>query len=287
MSEIPTLLKGEWLATRILNELKAKIENLREKPCIAIILVGNDEASKVFVGLKEKVSQDIGIEPIIYRLEAITKEDSVLRLIQDLNETPKVHGILVQLPLPPHIDENRVLGSICPEKDVDGLTPKNVGNLLLGEEGITPCTADSIITILEEYGIKIEGKDVVIINRSNLIGKPLAIILIRKSATVTVCHSKTKNLAEHTRHADIIITATGRPGFLNGNMIKEDVVVIDAGYAKREGRICGDVDFETVSKKASAITPVPGGVGPLTVALVFKNLMRCYESRSPQTSTKS
>lgn len=287
MSEIPTLLKGDWLATRILNELKAKIENLREKPCIAIILVGNDEASKVFVGLKEKVSQEIGIEPIIYRLEAITKEDSVLRLIQDLNETPKVHGILVQLPLPPHIDENRVLGSICPEKDVDGLTPKNVGNLLLGEEGITPCTADSIITILEEYGIKIEGKDVVIINRSNLIGKPLAIILIRKSATVTVCHSKTRNLAEHTRHADIIITATGRPGFLNGNMIKEGVVVIDAGYAKREGRICGDVDFETVSKKASAITPVPGGVGPLTVALVFKNLMRCYESRSPQTSTKS
>jgi len=292
LPEIPTLLKGLQLATEILNDAKAKIEKFEEKPHIAIVLVGEDEASKIFVRLKEKACEKIGAKSTLFKLTENVDDAEVLDLIQKLNEDKSVHGILVQLPLPDQIDENKLLNYISPEKDVDGLTPKNIGNLLLGYKTIAPCAVDSVMKILDNVNIGLEstgleGKNIVIISRSNLIGKPLAMVLAKNSATVTVCHSKTKDLANHTRAADIIITATGRPKFLTGDMIKEGAVVIDVGCVRVEGKTCGDVDFDSVSKKASAITPVPGGVGPLTVAMTIKNLIRCYElQKSPRRSMK-
>lgn len=271
------VLKGSQLATEILDGIKLKIEKFGEKLHIAIILVGDDEASKIFVNLKAKACEKIGVKASIFRFEKDMGEIELLKFLQTLNEDSGIHGILIQLPLPSQINEIKVLNHIAPEKDVDGLSPKNMGNLLLGSGDLVPCAVEAIMEILDEAKIELEGKNVVVISRSNLIGKPLALLLIKKSATVTVCHSKTKNLAEHTKAADIVITATGKPKFLKGEMIKEGAVIIDGGCERFEGNICGDADFESVSKKVSAITPVPGGVGPLTVAMVIKNLVKCYE----------
>lgn len=279
MSEFPTLLKGRRLAEEIINALRTKIMRLGEAPHIAIILVGDDDASKIFIKLKQRACEKIGARSTLFKLEENLDEYKLLELIGKLNEDPRFHGILLQLPLPEQIDENKMLNKISPEKDVDGLTPKNIGNLLLGTPRITPCAVSAILRLLEDNEIRIEGKNVVIINRSNLIGKPLATLLIKRSATVTICHSKTEELESHTRSADILITATGRPRFITADMVKRESVIIDAGCTKFGGRFCGDVDFETVSKKVSAITPVPGGVGPLTIAMTMENLLRCYESQ--------
>lgn len=279
MPKTPTLLNGRPLAAEILNGIKTKVEKLKDKPHIAIILVGEDKASKIFIGLKEKACKDLGILSTVFRFKDNEVENAVSGVIQKLNEDGTIHGILIQLPLPDQIDEINLLGEVSPEKDVDGLNPKNIGNLLLGGEPLVPCTVGAIMEILADANIALEGKNVVIISRSNLIGKPLAMMLVKNSATVTICHSKTKNLADHTRAADVVITAAGVPNLITAEMIKPNTVVIDAGCAKKDGRMLGDVDFETVSKKVSAITPVPGGIGPLTVAMTMKNLIKCYESQ--------
>jgi len=279
LPKTPTLLNGRPLAAEILNGIKTKVEKLKDKPHIAIILVGEDKASKIFIGLKEKACKDLGILSTVFRFKDNEVENAVSGVIQKLNEDGTIHGILIQLPLPDQIDEINLLGEVSPEKDVDGLNPKNIGNLLLGGEPLVPCTVGAIMEILADANIALEGKNVVIISRSNLIGKPLAMMLVKNSATVTICHSKTKNLADHTRAADVVITAAGVPNLITAEMIKPNTVVIDAGCAKKDGRMLGDVDFETVSKKVSAITPVPGGIGPLTVAMTMKNLIKCYESQ--------
>jgi len=287
LPEIPTLLNGRQLAREVLDDVKAKIENFNDTLHIAIVLAGEDEASKVFVRLKEKACKKIGVKSTVFRLKENVDEIEVLNLIQKLNEDNEVHGVLVQLPLPNQIDENKLLNHIAPEKDVDGLTPKNIGNLLLGSKIIAPCATEAIMKILDSANTSLEGKNVVVISRSNLIGKPLAMLLVKNSATVTICHSKTKSLMDHIKSADIVITATGNPKFLTGDMIKKGAIIIDAGCARFEGKICGDADFESVSKKASAITPVPGGVGPITVAMTIKNLIRCYElQKYPKGNTK-
>jgi len=279
MGSNPKLLKGKPLAAAILEKAKSEISKMASKPRIAIVLVGDDEASKVFVGLKEKAAKEVGAEALVHRLDAKKSESNVLSLINKLNADKSVDGILVQLPLPKHINESAVLSRISPKKDIDGLTPENMGKLLLGQETIIPCTVAAILALLDAEGIKVEGKHVVVINRSSLIGKPLSMALLEHSATVTVCHTKTKDIAGHTKSADIIITATGKPGFLTADMVSNGAIVIDAGYAKRDGRPCGDADFESLSKKASAITPVPGGVGPVTVAMTMRNLLSCREQR--------
>lgn len=263
------------MADRMLSEVKSEISKLGFSPRIAIVLVGNDEASEVFVRLKEKACAKVGARSSVFRLEESIPEARLIELIENLNQDDDVNGILVQLPLPSHIDENSVLSATSPKKDVDGMVPENMGNLLLGRETLVPCAVEAIMRLLREYGVPISGKDVVIINRSSLIGKPLAMALVKESATVTICHSKTTALPEHTKRADILVTATGRPNSVTAGMVKEGAVVVDAGFAKHMGKICGDVDFEPVANRASAITPVPGGVGPVTVAMTMVNLLKC------------
>lgn len=275
MEETAKILTGKPLAARILDQAKADIARMSKKPKISIVLVGDDEASKVFVSLKERAAKDIGAEADVHRLTTGESEETVLQLIDRLNADKSVDGILVQIPLPRHVNENAVLARVSPKKDVDGLTPENIGKLLLGQETIVPCTVEAILALLDDEKIDVEGKHVVIINRSSLIGRPMAMALLGRSATVTVCHTKTKDISAHTRAADLVITATGRPGFLTGEMVRDGVVVIDAGYAKVGGKACGDADMDSLSRKAAAITPVPGGVGPLTVAMTMRNLLAC------------
>jgi methylenetetrahydrofolate dehydrogenase (NADP+)/methenyltetrahydrofolate cyclohydrolase len=269
-------LGGTKLADEILGEVKKKVVTLTEVPHLAIIFVGENEPSKIFIRMKQNACKKTGIKNTLFKFNEGTKESEVLDLIKKLNEDAGVHGILVQLPIP-NMDENKIFNSISPVKDVDGLTPKNIGNLLLGNEIIVPATVAAIAELLRSTNVDLKGKEVVIINRSNLIGKPLSMVLIKKSATVTLCHTKTKDIAKHTKQADIVITATGKPNFLVGRMIKKGSIVIDAGSARYKDKTCGDVNFNSVYKRTSLITPVPGGVGPLTVAFTIKNLLRCYE----------
>lgn len=269
------MLSGSELADKLLAEAKANIARLGFSPRIAIVLVGNNEASEVFVRLKQKACAKIGARSSVHRLDEGASEDAVAELIEDLNRDNDVNGILVQLPLPEKIDDNAVLAAVAPAKDVDGMCPENLGRLLLGSRSLVPCTVEAIMRILDNHDIPVAGKDVVVVNRSSLIGKPLAVALVRESATVTLCHTKTVDLPTHTRRADILVTAAGSPGIITAGMVKEGAVVIDAGFAKVGGNICGDVDFEQVSKKASAVTPVPGGVGPVTVAMTMVNLLKC------------
>lgn len=260
-------MNGRPIAENILSNLK---DNIIEKPRIAIVLVGQDEQSKAFVEFKEKALKEIGVECELLHFNDSTEEE-LLSIIKGLNEKKQVNGILVQLPLPEHIDENKIFNQISPEKDVDGLNPTNLGNLMLGSKTVIPCTVRGIMQLLKEYKIPVAGKHVVIISRSALIGKPLAMALLQEDATVTICHSKTKDLHLHTINADIIISATGTPNFIMPFMVSKDAVIIDAGYAVLNRKIAGDVNHE-VYDKVSMITPVPGGVGPLTIAMVAQNL---------------
>ena len=260
---------------KISENIKREVESAEETPHLAVLLVGESDASKSFIQKKKEMCRELGSNFTLKTFERGIETEEIIETIEDLNKKNSIHGILPQLPLP-GIDENKVFEAIDPGKDVDGLTPENMGFLLRDNPKIVPGTVEAILDILEHYGIEIEGKDVTIVNNSNLIGKPLSMALTNRMATVTLCNVKTKNLKKHTKNADILITATGQPDLITADMIKEDAVVVDAGYAKEDGKVQGDVKFDEIKEKASKITPNPGGVGPVTVAVTMRNLLKCY-----------
>ena len=272
------LLDGKKLAKEIREDLKVKCEELKDKgknPRLAVVMVGDNKASQVYVKNKSKVCDEIGIEFEEHLLESNIEQKVLIDLIKKLNEDKNVHGILLQSPIPNHLDINEAFSAIAPEKDVDGFNPVNVGKLCLNQDTFVSCTPYGIIKMFEAYNIDLTGKNVTIIGRSNIVGKPLIQCCLNKNATVTVCHSKTKDLKYHTQNADIVIAAIGKPNFVTTDMIKEDAVVIDVGINRGEdGKLTGDVDFENVKNKASYITPVPGGVGPMTIAMLMNNVIK-------------
>lgn len=271
------ILDGKKVSAKVREDLKLEVDNLKKegiKPKLAVIMVGNDLASKVYVRNKNKACEEIGIEYEEFLLDEETTMEELLNVIDNLNKNQNIDGILLQSPIPKHLDINKAFRAILPEKDVDGFHPINAGKLSIGEKCFVPCTPHGVVKIIEEYNIETEGKNVVIVGRSNIVGKPLIQCMLQKNATVTVCHSKTRNLEEFTRKADILIVAIGKQKFITENMVKEGVVVIDIGINRNEeGKLVGDVDFDNVSKKASYITPVPGGVGPMTVAMLMENVV--------------
>ena len=272
------LLDGKEVSTKVKDELKLEVDKLREKgiiPTLAVILCGDDAASKVYVNNKSKATEYIGAEFKEYILDADIEEQELIDLIEKLNNDSNINGILIQSPLPKKFDEEKIFSLVNYKKDVDGFTPNSVGNLFIGRPIFKPCTPSGVIKMLEYYNIDITGKHAVIIGRSNIVGKPLISLLLEKNATVTICHSKSNNIKEITKTADIVISATGRMNMVTEDMIKEDAIVVDVGINRNsEGKLCGDVDFENVSKKCSYITPVPGGVGPMTIAMLMNNLVK-------------
>ncbi len=275
------LIDGKRISQEIKDELRERMAELKAQGaerCLAVIQVGNDPASSVYVRNKKKACEYVGVGSLSYELPAETAEEELLALIRELNGRPDVNGILVQLPLPRHINEERVLLAIAPEKDVDGFHPVNVGNLSIGRPGYVSCTPAGVIQLLKRSGIEIEGKECVVLGRSNIVGKPMAMLLLRENGTVTICHSRTQNLKEITRRADILVAAVGKPKFVDGDFIKDGAVVIDVGiHRNAEGKLCGDVDFASVAPKAYAVTPVPGGVGPMTIAMLMANCVNGIE----------
>lgn len=272
------LINGKELAKKIRGELKLEVEELNKKgikPKLAVIMVGDDKASGVYVRNKSKACNEIGIEFEEFLMDSSIKQEELIHLINTLNEREDINGILLQSPIPSHLNIREAFNNINYKKDVDGFNPINVGKLSIGEDSFISCTPYGVIKMLEEYNIPIEGKRAVIIGRSNIVGKPLIQCLLNKNATVTVCHSRTKNIEEITKEADILIAALGKPKFVKEDMVKENAVVIDVGINRNEeGKLVGDVDFENVSKKASYITPVPGGVGPMTIAMLMNNVVK-------------
>ncbi len=277
-------IDGKAIADEIKKEAAAEAAALKAQgvePCLAVILVGNDSASQVYVNNKKKACEAVGIRSVSYTLDENAEESELLQLVDTLNLDSSVHGILVQLPLPEHMDETKVIVAISPEKDVDCFHPMNVGRLTSGLDGFLPCTPAGVIEILKRTGHDIAGKNCAIIGRSNLVGKPLALLMTRENATVTLCHSKTQNLAEVCRRADILVSAAGKAGLVTGDMVKDGAVVIDVGMNRNaEGKLCGDVVYDEAAKKASAVTPVPGGVGLMTVAMLMKNCIRAAKKVS-------
>jgi methylenetetrahydrofolate dehydrogenase (NADP+)/methenyltetrahydrofolate cyclohydrolase len=275
------IIDGKKISQEIKDELKEKVAVLKSQGtniCLAVIQVGNDPASSVYVGNKKKACAYVGIESLSYELPEETTEEELLDLVKKLNNDDKVNGILVQLPLPKQIDENKVIQTIAPEKDVDGFNEKNVGALVVGSKGFVSCTPYGIIQLLKRSGIEIAGKHCVVIGRSNIVGKPMSLLLLRENGTVTICHSRTKNLKEIAREADILVVAIGKPKFVDASYVKEGAVVIDVGIHRNENnKLCGDVDFESVAPHTSAITPVPGGVGPMTIAMLMYNCVSSVE----------
>lgn len=281
------IIDGKAVAEKIRAEIKREVEELSAKgitPGLVTILVGENPASISYVTAKQKTAHELGFYSVQENLPESVSEEELLKLIKKYNEDPKIHGILVQLPLPKHINERKVLYAIDPRKDVDGFHPVNVGKLVLGEPCFIPCTPYGILMLLAETGVPVEGANTVVVGRSNIVGKPIAILLMQKrkpvgNATVTVCHTGTKNMVEYTRRADILIVAVGVPKFITADMVKEGVVVIDVGVNRigttpeGKAKLCGDVDFDTVKEKASYITPVPGGVGPMTITMLMKNTL--------------
>ena len=272
------ILDGKKVAKEIRENLKQEVELLRKRsiiPKLAVIMCGNDPASTIYVRNKSKACKEIGIEYEEYLLSDNVTMDELLNVIDNLNNKKDVHGILLQSPIPKGLDINEAFNKIFYKKDVDGFNPVNVGKLCIGQDSFISCTPYGIIKLLEEYNIQIEGKNAVVIGRSNIVGKPVSQCLLNKNATVTICHSKTKDLPEITKKADILIAAIGKPKFISSSMVKKGAVVIDVGInRKNDGTICGDVDFDEVSKKASYITPVPGGVGPMTIAMLMNNVVK-------------
>ena len=274
------ILDGKKMSAEIRAAIKEKVVLLKEKgigPGLAVILVGDNPASKVYVGQKEKGCLEAGFASFLHRLPETTSQEELLALIDKLNADKTVHGILVQLPLPRQIDPDTVLSAIRPEKDVDGFHPVNIGRLVAGLPASEPCTPKGILRLLKSTGIPLAGKEAVVIGRSNIVGKPVALMLLAESATVTICHSKTADLAEHARRADILVAAIGKPRFVTADMVKEGAVVIDVGINRLEEGLVGDVDYEPVAEKASWITPVPGGVGPMTIAMLLENTLEQAE----------
>lgn len=277
------IIDGKALAKKIRMELKEEVEKLKKKnifPKLAVIMVGEDKASKVYVRNKSKACEEIGVEYEEFLLKDDTKMEDLLNLIEELNNRPDINGILLQSPIPKHLDINKAFNKINYRKDVDGFNPVNVGKLVIGEDCFISCTPFGVMKMLEEYGIEIEGKNAVVVGRSNIVGKPLAQCLLKKNATVTICHSRTKNIHEITNNADILVAALGKPKYIKENMVKEGAVVIDIGINRGDdGKLVGDVDFENVSKKASYITPVPGGVGPMTIAMLMNNVVKAAKEQ--------
>lgn len=273
------LIDGKQISKEIKDELKELVAKKKEEGMVAtlaVIQVGNDPASSVYVGNKKKACEYIGIRSLAYELPEETTQDELVELIDKLNKDDSVHGILVQLPLPKHMCEDDIIKTIAPEKDVDGFHPQSVGALSIGQKGFVSCTPAGVIQLLKRSGIEIEGKECVVLGRSNIVGKPMALLLLRENGTVTICHSKTKDLKEVTKRADILIVAVGRPKMVTADYVKEGAVVIDVGIHRMENqKLCGDVDFDSVEPIASYITPVPGGVGPMTIAMLMNN---CVEA---------
>ena len=268
------IIDGKKIAQDIKDELKAKVESENLQKRLDVIIVGEDPASQVYVRNKEKACDYIGIKTKTHIISSDISEEELIKIVKGLNITPQSSGILVQLPLPDHIREKEVLNSIARDKDVDGFNPINIGNLSIGEKGFVSCTPAGIIELLKRSNVEIDGKNCVIVGRSNIVGKPMAMLMLKENATVTICHSHTKDLKQITKTADILIVAIGQPKMITSEYVKEGAVVIDVGIHRMDnGKLCGDVDFESVSKIASKITPVPGGVGPMTIAMLMKNVV--------------
>lgn len=270
------IIDGKVISASVKKRVQNEVTDLKQKGVtvgLAVIIVGEDPASKVYVSNKKKACEALGIISEEYALPESTTNEELLALINELNRKPSINGILCQLPLPKHLDEKLIINSIDPNKDVDAFHPFNVGKIMIGDFHFLPCTPAGVMEMLEYEGIDVAGKNCVVIGRSNIVGKPMNMLLLHKNGTVTVCHSKTKNLAEICKKADILVAAVGRPNFVTADMVKPDAVVIDVGINRVDGKLCGDVDFENVSKIASAITPVPGGVGPMTIAMLMQNTL--------------
>lgn len=274
------IIDGKKISAEIKDEVREEVAALKEEGkeiALAVIQVGADPASSVYVRNKKRACEYTGIESVSYELPESTTQEELLDIIRKCNEDSKINGILVQLPLPDHMNEDEVLLAIDPKKDVDGFHPVSVGNMVIGEDGFLPCTPAGVIQLLKRSGVEIEGKECVVLGRSNIVGKPMSILLLRENGTVTICHSRTKNLKEVCKRADILVVAIGKPKFIDDSYVKEGAVVIDVGIHRNENnKLCGDVDFDKVEPKVSAITPVPGGVGPMTIAMLMKN---CVESK--------
>lgn len=278
------LIDGKKISLDIKDEVKAKVEAIKAKggePCLAVILVGENPASQVYVRNKKRACEYCGIKSLSYELPESTTEDELLKLVDELNDNKDCNGILVQLPLPKHINEEKVLLRIRPDKDVDGFHPYNVGLLSIGKADLKACTPAGCIELIKRSGVDITGKNCVVVGRSNIVGKPVGMLLLAENGTVTTCHSKTKNMAEVCAAADILVVAIGKEKFIKADMVKEGAVVIDVGINRMEnGKLCGDVDFDEVEKKAGYITPVPGGVGPMTIAMLMNNCLVAYQKQN-------
>ncbi len=279
-----TIIDGKKVSKEVREELKPRVQNLIKqglKPGLAVVLVGDDPASQVYVRNKEKACEKLGIYSLKHQMPASTNQTDLLQIVDQLNNDPAIHGILVQLPLPKHLNEKTILYHINPLKDVDGFHPYNLGRLMIGDPIFLPCTPWGVQELLSRYQIDVAGKNVVIVGRSNIVGKPLAMMLVQKTkaanATVTICHTGTNNLAQHTLMADVLIAAAGSPKMITGDMVREGAVVIDVGVNKVDDHLVGDVDFESVVNQASFITPVPGGVGPMTIAMLMANTVKSAE----------
>ncbi|OGV95546.1 MAG: bifunctional 5,10-methylene-tetrahydrofolate dehydrogenase/5,10-methylene-tetrahydrofolate cyclohydrolase [Nitrospinae bacterium RIFCSPLOWO2_02_FULL_39_110] len=277
------IINGKEIASAIklaiAEELKKIKTDTGREAGLAVVLVGDDPASIVYVRNKKKACQEVGIRSSEYRLPKETSQDALLKLIASLNKNPEIHGILVQLPLPPHIQTDKIIEATNPDKDVDGFHPVNVGKLVANTASLISCTPLAIITLLDKSGIPIEGRKVVIVGRSNIVGKPAALLFLHRNATVTICHSRTKNLSDYTLRADILVAAIGKPAFVKADMIKKGAVVIDVGINRDEAGLIGDVDFPSAKEKVSYITPVPGGVGPMTIAMLMKNTLTAFKQQ--------
>ena len=271
------ILDGKKLAHKIREDLKAKVSNLEIKPGLAVVLVGNDPASQIYVSGKEKACNESGMLSKKIILDDAVSEMELMKLVDELNQDKEIHGFIVQLPLPKQINSHLVIDGILPSKDADGFSPINMGNLLIGKNKITPATPKGIMRLLDEYKIDLEGKHAVIVGRSNIVGKPISVLLQQRHCTVTMCHSRTQNLGEITKQADILISAVGKAKLITKEMVKEGAVVVDVGMNREDGKLHGDVDFENVKEVASYISPVPGGVGPLTIAMLLENTLECYD----------
>lgn len=274
------IIDGKKISAEIKDELKQEVAAMKaegKEIALAVIQVSEDPASSVYVRNKKKACEYIGITSVSYEIPEDSTQQELLDLVEKCNKDPKINGILVQLPLPPHMDEDAVIHAIDPKKDVDGFHPVSVGNMVIGNDGFLPCTPAGIIELLKRSGVEIGGKECVVVGRSNIVGKPMSMLLLRENGTVTVCHSRTRNLREVCSRADILVVAVGRPKFIDASYVKEGAVIIDVGIHRNENnKLCGDVDFDAVKEKTSAITPVPGGVGPMTIAMLMKN---CVQSK--------
>lgn len=276
------IINGKEISAAIREEIKAGVQGMSVRPGLAVVLVGDDPASAVYVRNKSKACAEVGIYSEVYRLPEETGREQLLGLIEQLNQSPLIHGILVQLPLPKHLDPEEVIIAIDPAKDVDAFHPVNVGKIMIGNYDFLPCTPAGVMELLHRSGIEVSGKECVVIGRSNIVGKPQAMLLLHENATVTVCHSKTRDLPSVCRRADILVSAVGKAKFVTADMVKDGAVVIDVGMNRDEnGKLCGDVDFEPVSEKASYITPVPGGVGPMTITMLLKNTVTAAKRAEP------